>query len=256
MLAVDIGNTAIKIGGFEGETMCFQFSMASDAALTADQYAAQLHNLFDFYGVSGCRAEGAVLSCVVPRLLSPMREAVQSFCTGRVLTVGRGVKTGLNLKIDDPSSLGTDFVCGAVGALARYSPPLVIFDFGTATTVTALDSSGALVGKAILAGVQLSLDALREHAANLPSVEACPPCGLLARSTVDAMLTGAVLGSAAMAEGLLARYRKALGQEAGCIITGGNGALIAPYIQADIHLEPDLVLWGLQRIYRHNCPKS
>ncbi|TCL44492.1 type III pantothenate kinase [Harryflintia acetispora] len=252
ILTVDIGNAQIKAGGFIGERLSFVLRLDTDERRTAGLYAAQLRELLSLYGFGGVSFEGAIVSSVVPLLLPVLEEALHLIGAPRVLTVGPGIKTGLNLKIDNPVGTGPDLVCGAVGALQLCNPPCVIFDFGTATTVAALDGSGALVGKAIMAGVQISLDALAERTACLPRLGVAPPGALLGKNTQEAMLGGAVYGAAAMTDGLISRYRAIYGESLTCILTGGLSGQIVPCCESEVTHEPNLNLLGLRAIYLRN----
>lgn len=262
VLTLDIGNAEIKCGIFRGETLIFHCRMATEPKWTGDQYAAQLKMAWER---NSPPFDGAAISSVVPLLTSQLEEAAARFLEGekKPLIVGPGVKTGLNIRIDNPISMGADFVCGAVGGLEICTPPFVVFDFGTATTLTAVNADGALVGKLIMAGVQSSLDALSEKTACLPSVRFSilenariqgAQGGFLGKSTVDAMEKGCLHGNAAMVDGLYQQCRDLLGEGLSCILTGGCAQAIAACCKTQGRYEPFLVLNGLRAIWEKNHP--
>lgn len=252
LLAVDAGNTEIKAGLFDGEKLLDVCRLAADPRLPGEELAARLLSLFSLKGLSARAAQGAVFSSVVPALRAPLREALQLFSGSEPLEAGPGVKTGLNIRVDNPLSMGADFVCCAVGALSRFSPPLAVFDLGTASSVMVLDQKGAFVGKAILCGVALGMRALYEHTAALPAAELRAPSGLLGRNTADALVSGAVYGAAATVDGLLARFEAAYGPGLTGILTGGHCGLIAPFCSQPAEADPHLTLYGLRQIFLKN----
>lgn len=252
LLAVDAGNTELKAGLFQGEELLGVCRLAADPALPGEELAARLYGLFDFKGLRVREAEGSVFSTVVPALRAPIGEALRLLCGGKPLAVGPGVRTGLNLRVENPLSMGADFVCCAVGALARFQPPLAVFDLGTATAVTVLDRAGVFAGRAILCGVQLGMTALSEHTAALPAAELRAPGGLLGRNTADALASGAVYGAAAMVDGLLERFGEEYGPGLTGVLTGGHCGLVAPYCKQAVQVDPFLALHGLRQIFLKN----
>lgn len=253
LIALDIGNSHISIGGFHGDDIFFVASMATDDRQTGEQYACGLKSIFTLHGVDSEPIEGAVLSSVVPSMIPIMQRALAFFSRCRVLTVGAGVKTGLNLRIDQPRTLGTDRVAAAVWASQTAALPCVIVDLGTAITFTALSMDGALVGSAIAPGLHISLHALGQAAAQLPEVRLdTPPKTVLGRATAEAMQIGSVYGTAAMIDGLLARFAKDLGAPPSVILTGSAVALIRPYLHTPANCDPQIVLRGLALIWQRN----
>ncbi|MCI8441218.1 MAG: type III pantothenate kinase [Provencibacterium sp.] len=252
LLAVDAGNTEIKAGLFEGEKLAAVCRLAADARLPGEELAVRLSSLFTLKGFSLQAADGAVFSSVVPGLRLPLRQALQMLSGSEPLEAGPGVKTGLNIRVDNPLSMGADFVCCAVGALSRFTPPMAVFDLGTATTVMVLDEKGTFVGKSILCGVSLGLTALSEHTAALPAAELRAPGGLLGRNTADALTCGAVYGAAAMVDGLLARFEAKYGPGLTGILTGGHCGLIAPFCSWEVRTDLFLTLHGLRQIFLKN----
>lgn len=253
LIVLDIGNNHVTIGGFDGDDIRFVAAIATDEKQTGEQYACALRDVFALYGVDGVPITGVSLCSVVPGLTPVMQRAVRFLTDSSILTVGAGVKTGLNIKIDQPRTLGADRVAAAVHAVRVAPMPCVIVDLGTATTFTVLDESGALIGSAIAAGVQISLAALKSCAAQLPTVGLeTVPRSPMGRTTAEAIQIGAVYGTAAMIDGMLARYAQALGQTPSVLLTGGMAERIAPCMQTTAVHEPLLALRGLADIWHRN----
>ena len=253
LIALDIGNNHVTIGGFDGDDIRFVAAIAADERQTGEQYACALKNVFALYGAEREPITGAALCSVVPGLTPIMQRALRFLTDGPILTVGAGVKTGLNIKIDQPRTLGADRVVTAVRASRTVPMPCVIVDLGTATTFTVLDQTGALVGSAIAAGVRLGLTSLKEYAAQLPSVGLeTMPRSVLGKTTAEAMQVGAVYGAAAMIDGLIDRYAEALGQTPTVLLTGGMAHTVRPYLRTRTIHEPLLALRGLADIWYKN----
>lgn len=252
LLGIDVGNTELKAGLFEGEELLGACRLAANPHLPGEELASRLISLFALKGLSPKGAQGGIYASVVPALGQPVFEALRLLCGSEPLCVGPGVKTGLNIRVDNPLSMGADFVCCAVGALARYQPPVAIFDLGTATAVTVLDREGVFVGKAILCGVGLGITALHEHTAALPQAGLQPPSALLGRGTADALICGAAYGAAAAADGLFSRFEAAYGPGLTGILTGGHCGLVAPLCEKSFIRDPFLSLYGLRQIFLKN----
>ena len=194
ILTVNIGNTHITIGGYEKDSLKFCGRLHSDIACTADEYAIRLVNLLSLYHVSPTQIEGGILGSVVPALTGQVLAGLRMLCSARILTVGPGLKSGIKLRLDNPAQLGGELLCAIVGALQRCTPPCVVVNFDTATTLLAVDSTGALVGGSILPGPQCSLSALVRNTAQLPQVELeARPRRLLGANTADCLHSGIVL---------------------------------------------------------------
>lgn len=253
LIALDIGNSHVTVGGFHGDDVSFVASMATDDRQTGEQYACGLKSILELYGVASEPIDGAVLSSVVPSMIPILQRALSFFSDCRVLTVGAGVKTGLNIKVDQPRAVGADRVAAAVWASRTAALPCVIVDLGAAITFTALDADGALVGSAIAPGLHVALHALGRAAAQLPEVRLDAPLKtVLGRSTAEAMQIGSVCGTAAMIDGLLARFAEELGAQPEIILSGGGAALIQPYLRTPARCDPQIVLRGLALIWRRN----
>ena len=252
VLAVDIGNSNVVLGLFEGEKLRFVSRLKTDKGKTPDDWACALKSIFELYEVRRALVEGAILSSVVPQLTQPMAFALERTVGKRPLIVGPGIKTGLNIRIDDPAQLGSDLCVDAVAALSLYTPPIVIFDMGTATTVSVLDAGGTFLGGASLPGVRVGLDALSSMAAQLPQVDLSVPQSVIGTNTIDSMRSGAVFGTAAMVDGMVARIEEQLGAKATVLATGGNSREIAAHCRTQVVWEGDLLLKGLLRLWQKN----
>lgn len=253
ILTVDVGNTNIVLGGFEGESLRFVARLQTNKYTMPDEYAVKLDNLIRFYGFTPSQFEGTMLSSVVPPLTATLRLAIGQLLPGRILTVSPGTKTGLDIQIDNPAVLGADLVCGAVAALHRYPLPCVVVDLGTATKFSVLDGKGRLQGVSILAGVRVSLDALCQNTAQLPHIDFSEPGPVIGKNTPDSMRSGVLYGTASMIDGMLGRIEAELGEPlASVVATGGIAESILPYCQHTMSLDPQLVLHGLRIIHEKN----
>lgn len=252
LLAVDIGNTNITLGLFDEEILLFTARLATDAKRTADQYAIDIK---DILYLRGCRyetIEDAVICSVVPSVGKAVSNAISMLCHIVPLSLGPGVKTGLNIKIDNPAQLGADLVAGAVGALHEYTMPCVIIDMGTATTVTVLDENGAFLGGVIAAGVNLTLKALTENTSQLPSISIESPGKVIGTNTADCMRSGLVFGTAAMLDGIIDRIEDQLSRIVTVVATGGLSKEIIQHCERNIIYNENLLLDGLRIIYQKN----
>ena len=253
ILAIDAGNTNIVLGCLEGDTPLFTARFRTDRAKTEDEYAQYFRSLFDLHQVDRQAVDGAILSCVVSELTEVLCKAIETVIQKRPLVVGAGLKTGLNIKIDNPAQLGADLVADAVAALAKYPTPLVIFDMGTANTMSVIDGGGRFLGGAIMAGPRLAVDSLSTRTSQLPHIELDAPAKVIGRNTIQCMQSGAIYGHAAMIDGLIERVQEELGEPlASVIATGGLSKQIIPACRHQITLDENLMLHGLQIIYEKN----
>lgn len=252
ILAVDIGNTNIVLGGMDGNKIVFKARIRTDNSKTSDQYMMDLKAMLDVYDVYKGDIEGAMIASVVPPVLNAMQTAIRKLTGKTALVVGPGIKTGLNILLEHPGQMGADLVVADVAALRNYEPPMIIVDMGTATTFAVLDKNGAHIGGCVYPGVRLSLDALTQKAALLPAIQLDRPKKTIGRNTQDAMRSGIMYGTACMIDGMIDRIQQELGYDTGVIATGGMSPFIAPLCNHKIELEPDLVLKGLAILYREN----
>lgn len=252
LLAVDIGNTNITLGAFQNDVLVFTARLATNARLTSDQYAYEIKNILSLYDKDLSDIEDCIIASVVPSVESAIKKALSNTCEVVALTVGPGIKTGLDIKIDNPAQLGADLVAGAVGAINEYTLPCIIIDMGTATTVFAVDRNGSFVGGAICAGVRLTLDALCKNTAQLPHIDITAPHSIIGKNTEDCMKSGLVFGAAAMIDGVIERMKEEVGQSASIVATGGLSKEIIKHCHSEIIYNENLVLEGLRLIYDKN----
>lgn len=252
LLTVDIGNTNITLGAYDGGVLAFTARLATETAKTADQYAVELKNLLLLECIGTDEIEDCIISSVVPAVGKSLSAAVSKLCHIVPLMLGPGVKTGLNIKIDNPAQLGADLVAGAVGALDAYTMPCVVIDMGTASTISVLDRNGTFLGGAIAAGVRLTLKALTENTAQLTSIPIEAPPSVIGRNTVECMQSGLVYGTAAMIDGLLEKIEEELGETPTVVATGGLSKEIIAHCKKNIIYSENLLLDGLRAIYEKN----
>ena len=255
ILAVDIGNTHVCVGSLDGLETKNMYRLQTNIGRTEAEYAVLMHQLITLTGMGNVRYEGAILSSVVPQLTGVLYNAVKIVTGCEPIVVGRGVKTGLNIRIDDPSSLGADMVVGAVAALHKYKPPMILIDMGTATTVSVIDAKGCFLGGAILTGVHLSLNALNSGTSQLPKIDLHNPGKVIGSNTEECMKSGAVYGTACMIDGMIDRMEAELGEKTTVIATGGLGPVIMPHCTHEILLEDELLMLGLGVIYEKNTKR-
>ena len=253
ILAVDVGNSNIVIGGLSGDEITFEARLRTDATKTSDEYCIDLKMILDVYHVDPSQLEGAIISSVVPQVLNSMKTAVTKLTGHTALVVGPGLKTGLNIKIENPAQTGADLVVASVAALREHKAPIIVIDMGTATTVTVLDETGAFIGGSICPGVKISLDALTERTALLPGLQLDQPKRAIGRNTIDCMRSGIMLGTACMLDGLVERMEEELGSKATVVATGGIAKFIIPMCRTPIVYDKDLLLKGLAILYRENA---
>ena len=252
ILAVDIGNSNIVIGGVEGEQILFEARIRTDSTKTSDEYCVDLKIILDVHKVKSESVEGSIISSVVPQVLNSMKTAIKKLTGKTSLVVGPGLKTGLNIQIENPGQTGADLVVGSVAALRAHKPPMIVVDMGTATTMVVLDKSGALIGGSISPGVKISLDALTDRTALLPGLQLDQPKKAIGRNTIDCMRSGIMMGAACMLDGMVERMEAELGYKTTVVATGGIAKFIVPMCRTPIIYEKDLLIKGLVALYRDN----
>ena len=252
ILTVDIGNSNIVIGGVEDDRIRFEARLRTDSTKTSDEYCVDLKSLLDIYGVCAGDVEGAIIASVVPQVLNSMQTAIKKLTGKTSLVVGPGLKTGLNIKIENPSQTSADLVVGSVAALREHKPPMIIVDMGTATTMVVLDKEGALIGGCIAPGVKISLDALTDRTALLPGLQLDQPKRAIGRNTTDCMRSGIMMGNACMLDGMVERMEQELGCKTTVIATGGIAKFIIPMCKTPMIYDKDLLVKGLAALYRDN----
>ena len=255
ILAIDIGNTNIVLGCMEHDRILVEARMATDLLKTSDQYCVELKNLLNLYEVDLQAIEGVIISSVVPPVLNSCRTAVRKLTGKTPMIVGPGIRTGLNIQMENPAQIGSDLIVAAVAALSRFEPPLIIIDMGTATTMTVIDREARVLGGAIIPGVGISLEALANGTSQLPHISLDAPKKCISTDTVEAMRSGSVYGTAAMLDGMIERMEAELGEPAAVIATGGLGGCIIPYCRREITYDKNLLLNGLWALYQKNKRK-
>ena len=256
ILAVDIGNSNIVLGGMEGERIVFEARMATDLIKTSDQYCAELKTMLNLFEVDPTAIEGSIVSSVVPPLLNSFKTAIRKLTGKSCMIVGPGIRTGLNIRMDNPAEVGSDLIVAAVAGIAQYGAPLLLVDMGTATTITAVDGSGCFVGGCICPGVRISMEALTGRTAQLPGISLDKPQRAIGKNTRDCMRSGIMLGAAAMLDGLLDRMEAELDAPAKVVATGGIARFVLPLCRREITYDGGLMLKGLQLLYQKNQPKE
>lgn len=256
LLAIDIGNTNVVIGGIENGNIVFMARVITDRTKTEDEYAIQLKSILELHNIDVGRIEGSIIASVVPPTLNSIKMAV-TMLTGSVpKVVGPGLKTGINILMDNPASVGADRITGAVAALKDYKPPIIIIDMGTSTTIEVVDKNKNYIGGMIMPGINISLTALSGVCAQLPAISLEEPKHIVGKNTIDSMRSGIVYGTAAMLDGCVDRIERELGFEKGeasVVLTGGLGKYIAKHCTREMVYAEDLVLKGLDIIYRKNA---
>lgn len=252
ILVVDVGNSNVVLGGVHGEDIVFEARVRTDSTKTSDEYCIDLKNILDIYNVDVKEVEGAIIASVVPQVLNTFQTAIRKLTGQKALVVGPGLKTGLNIAIENPAQTGADLVVGCVAALREHKAPLIVIDMGTATTIVVLDKNGALVGGSISPGVKISLDALTERTALLPGLQLDQPKKAIGRNTIDCMRSGIMLGAACMIDGLIERMEEELGYKTTVIATGGIARFVVPMCRREIVYDKDLLVKGLAALYRDN----
>lgn len=253
ILTIDVGNTNVVMGCVEDGKIVCRNRMATNPNDLSSDYALKMRQSLEFENIDFRSIDGAILSSVVPQLNLVIKTAVKKLTGLDCIVVGAGIKTGMNVKIDDPGTLAGDLITGAVGAAALYKPPLIVVDMGTATTVVAIDRDGAYIGGAIVPGVKLSYSALASGTSLLPNISIEAPQRCIGTNTVDSMKSGAVFGTAAMIDGMIDRMEAELDAPVTVVATGGLSGSIIPYCRRRIEYEPDLLLKGLAILYQKNA---
>ena len=252
ILTVDIGNSNIMLGGFEGERLMYVVSISTETNKTSDEYASKILGVLNVHNIKNEPVEGAIISSVVPPLNSVIKEAVKTLWGVVPLVVGPGVKTGINIHCDTPSSVGADLICSCVAAHKLYGGPALIVDVGTATKMTAVNEKGAFIGVSIMPGVLMGLNSLWERTAQLPKVGLEATEHVIGKNTSDSIKSGVIFGHASMIDGMIDRINDEMGKELPVYATGGFAGIIAPHCRHKITIDEHLVLKGLNIIYNKN----
>jgi type III pantothenate kinase len=252
LLAIDIGNTNIKVGIFDGDKLKATWSLATGIHRTSDEYGGVLINLMERKKIPPSKVTGVALCGVVPPLLSTFVELCRKYLNTKPLVVEAGVKTGMRIRLDNPREVGPDRVVDAVAAQNLYGKPVIIIDLGTATTFDVVSKEGDYLGGAIAPGIIMATEALYTRTAALPRIGLSRPKQVIGKSTISAMQSGIIFGYIELIEGMIRRIEQELGGKAKVIATGGQSHLLAQEIPAIEVVNPDLTLVGLRLIYEMN----
>jgi type III pantothenate kinase len=252
LLAIDIGNTNIKVGIFDGDKLKATWSLATGIHRTSDEYGGVLINLMERKKIPPSKVTGVALCGVVPPLLSTFVELCREYLNTKPLVVEAGVKTGMRIRLDNPREVGPDRVVDAVAAQNLYGKPVIIIDLGTATTFDVVSKEGDYLGGAIAPGIVMATEALYTRTAALPRIGLSRPKQVIGKSTISAMQSGIIFGYIELIEGMIRRIEQELGGKAKVIATGGQSHLLAQEIPAIEVVNPDLTLIGLRLIYEMN----
>lgn len=253
ILTVDVGNTNTIFSCYNDDKMIITARVATDKLKMYHEYAIMIKTIFQIEGYDPKDIKGAIVSSVVPSLVDTMKDAIRFLSGVEALSVGPGIKTGINIKIDNPAQLGSDFVCVSVSAKNKYPLPSVVIDMGTATTFSAMDKDGGLLGGSILPGVKISLGALSDKTAMLQDISYdSAPQSVIGKNTIDAMKSGIIYGNASMIDGMIRKYKEELGENTTVIATGGLANLIIKSCKEEIIYDENLLSDGLYDIYKLN----
>lgn len=252
ILAIDVGNTNIVIGCIDKEKCHFIERLSTVRIKTELEYAIDIKSVLDIYHVCPEEIEGGIISSVVPQITTNIKLAAEKILKKEILVIGSGIKTGLDIRIDDPGQLGADLVAASVAGIAEYLVPMMIFDMGTANTVCVIDREKRYLGGMIYPGLGVSLDSLTAHASQLGGISLEAPERVIGRNTIDCMKSGVIYSAAAAMDGIIDRIQEEMGETLTVIATGGLAKCIVPHCRREVILDDDLLLKGLLVLYDKN----
>ncbi len=253
ILAIDVGNTQIVVALFDGDELKNSWRISTDKNKSSDELGMVMIQMLSLSGIDKADIEDVIISSVVPPVMHSLTNAIKRYIGCTPLVVGAGVKTGLNIRYDNPREVGADRIVNAVGAIHKYGAPVIIVDFGTANTYCAINKDGEYLGGIITAGIKISMDALFERAAKLPKVEIVKPSGVIGKNTVSAMQAGAIYGQAGQVDRIVSEMKAELdAPDCRVIATGGFAGLIAAESHEIDTVDKTLTLDGLNLIYKKN----
>lgn len=252
LLVIDVGNTNIVLGIFKDQELVDHWRVSTDRLRTTDEYGVLIRHLFYLNGVNSEEIDAIIISSVVPPVMPTLERMCQRYFGLTPLVIGPGVKTGMDIKYDNPREVGADRIVNAVAAYEKFGGPVIIIDFGTATTFCAVDKKGTYLGGAICPGIGISTDALVQRTAKLPRIEVVQAEKVICRNTVESMQAGVFYGFVGQVDGIVTRMRRELGCKARVVATGGLAVIVAPATDAIDVVEPMLMLEGLKIIYDRN----
>ncbi len=251
LFALDVGNTNIKCGLFKGETLVYSFRMSTNIDATADEYGIKVVSFFHRLNISVSEVSGIIVSSVIPSINYTLSHMAREYFSLSPMIVGPGIKTGINIKYDNPKELGTDRIVTAVAAYELFGGPVITIDFGTATSFGVISKTGDFLGGAICPGIKISAEALTQNAAKLPRIELVRPNSIINKTTVSAMQGGIIYGYVGQVKYILSKIKEEIG-DAKVVATGGFSELIAKETGSINEIIPTLTLIGLSKIYEKN----
>ena len=253
ILAIDVGNTNIVVGCIENRKILFTERLSTNQSRTALEYAISFRNVMEMNHVRPEEVTGAVMDSVVPQITSLLKEALRKLIGCETMLVGPGIKTGLNIQMDNPAQVGADLIVGAVAGITDYPCPLILIDMGTATTISVIDENKNYIGGMILPGLRVSLDSLTTRTSKLPRIGLDPPKKLIGKNTIDSMKSGILYGNASTIDGMIDRIEEETGMKHTVVATGGLAGRIMPLCRHGIILDDELLMKGLLYIYEKNA---
>jgi type III pantothenate kinase len=252
IFVLDVGNTNIVLGLYEGDELIHHWRIGTDKDKSEDEYGMLIKNLFQHVGIDFTDIKGIIISSVVPPIMFALDRMCEKYFHIQPLIIGPGIKTGLNIKYENPREVGADRIVNAVAAIELYDSPLIIVDFGTATTYCYIDENKQYMGGAIAPGINISTEALYTYASKLPRIEIARPNGIIGKNTVNAMQAGILFGYVGQVEGIVSRMKSQAKAQPKVIATGGLASLIAEECSVIDHVDPFLTLKGLYIVYLKN----
>lgn len=255
ILAIDMGNTNIVVGCIDEGKILFVERLCTDLSETELEYAIGIKTVLELYNIKVEDIDGSIISSVVPPLTNIIHAAIRKIVGMDSMVVGPGIKTGLNILMDNPKTMGADLIVDSVAGIHEYGAPLIIIDMGTATTVSVIDSDKNYIGGMIIPGLKVSLESLVNRTSQLPRIGLEAPAKVIGKNTIDCMKSGILLGNASMLDGLVDRIREEIGCDASVVATGGLAKTVVPLCKHDIIVDDGLLLKGLYLIYKKNMEK-
>lgn len=252
ILALDVGNTNIVMGCIDENKIHFQGRFSTDKQKTELEYAVMFKNILELNGIEREKIDGAVISSVVPPLVNILKRAIMMITESEPLIINDKTIIDMPINMDNRKQLGNDLVVDAVAALAEHEPPIIIFDLGTATTISVIDKDGVYIGGVIIPGIKVSQTALSSGTSQLPYISLDAPEHVIGKNTIDCMKSGAIFATACMMDGMIERIEEELGTRATVVATGGLAKTVVPYCRRDIIFDDDLLLKGMWIIYKKN----
>ncbi len=253
LLCVNVSNSNIIIGAFNQDELSFKTLVSASSDKTAPEYAVIFKSVFELYGFSSDDISGVIISCVVPSLTSTIKDALQFLYKGKIFVVGPKLKTGLKIKSENPSQIGSSLVCQAVALTDKYPMPCLLIAMGTALSMFVLDENGTFIGGSILPGIKLSAKALSDHTAQLPQIDLSQkPTSVIGTNTTQNVQSGIIIGTACTIDGMIDRFKAEMGENLTCVATGDIAEEFLSFCSSEIIYDENLILDGLRKIYLKN----